>query len=138
MLSWTASATAQSGIQVDPDSPSGTEYQLPLDRARRDAQPPAAPSSRSGSADASAPAFGAGIRSSAPDTAGGGGGPAAAKDSPRAPTGSTASGAEAGRVAAVRIANESSDTSLLLVCLIAAGVLVAGGGIGFAVRRWRG
>ncbi|MEJ7787504.1 MAG: hypothetical protein WKF96_22090 [Solirubrobacteraceae bacterium] len=74
-------ATAQEPVQLDPDSPAGVEYQLPLDQARRDAAPDAGgggPRSDGGSG-GPAPLFGAGI---APDGSqdGGGGGDAAADD----------------------------------------------------------
>ena len=70
-----SAAAAQEPVQVDPDSPAGVEYKLPLDQARRDAAPDAGgggrgggprsgggggPRSGGGSGDP-APLFGAGI-----------------------------------------------------------------------------
>ncbi len=58
-------AVAQEGVQVDPDSPAGVEYKLPLEQARRDAAPGAGGSGvgpRSGGGSGGpAPLFGAGI-----------------------------------------------------------------------------
>lgn len=57
------------GLHVDPNSPSGHEYAIPLDRARHDAAPGAGPSSSGGQPPSRAPLFGVGVqpsRSAAP------------------------------------------------------------------------
>lgn len=58
-----ASAPAQNdpnGVQIDPNSPSGTEYDIPVERARREAQG----STKKGASrdNGSAPLFGSGIK----------------------------------------------------------------------------
>ncbi len=52
------SASAQDGVVVDPSSPSGKEYAIPLDAARRDAAPGG---QNSGGDSQSAPLFGEGV-----------------------------------------------------------------------------
>lgn len=51
-----AYAQSENGVTVDPRSPAGKEYALPIDRARRDAD------DSTDSGRASTPAFGAGVR----------------------------------------------------------------------------
>jgi len=53
-------AAAQSDPQVDPDSPAGTEYQLPTDRARAEASGGRSPRT-GGGAGGEAPLFGEGV-----------------------------------------------------------------------------
>ena len=59
-LALAAPAAAQDGVFVDPDSPSGKEYAIPLDSARRQTSPRKPSTSRS--AQEKAPLFGEGIR----------------------------------------------------------------------------
>jgi hypothetical protein len=62
-------ASAQEPVQVDPDSPAGVEYKLPLEQARRDGAPdpgdgggrPRSGGGSGGGAGSPAPLFGAGI-----------------------------------------------------------------------------
>jgi hypothetical protein len=72
-----AQSTTGGGVTVDPNSPSGTEYDIPVQKARRDAQgtkkakpkAPAAPRARtSTSGDNSAPLFGQGVQPDKPST----------------------------------------------------------------------
>ncbi len=58
------SASAQDGVVVDPSSPSGKEYAIPLDAARRDAAPGG---QNSGGDSQSAPLFGEGVGDSQAD-----------------------------------------------------------------------
>ena len=57
----------EDGVTVDPDSPTGKEYAIPLDSARRQAQ--AGTGSRESGADSEAPLFGQGVEA---ETASGG------------------------------------------------------------------
>lgn len=73
-------ATAQEPVQLDPDSPAGVEYQLPLDQARRDAAPDAGGGGGGGGSGPDggsgvipAPLFGAGITPEGPQDGDGGG-----------------------------------------------------------------
>ena len=141
-LSSAAATQAQEpGVVVDPDSPAGTEYALPLNDARDGG------SHGSGESHGSAPGadgshlFGAGIkpssRNSASDGSGGsgaerkdGGGPAAddATGSPRP--------AEPQRSSLAAVPAAGAGTSLMLVAS-AAIVLLAGTLLGLVVRRRR-
>jgi hypothetical protein len=65
-----AQSTTPGGVTVDPNSPSGTEYDIPVQKARRDAQgtkkakpkAPANQTSTSTTGDDSAPLFGEGVQ----------------------------------------------------------------------------
>jgi hypothetical protein len=71
-----AQTTPPGGVTIDPNSPSGTEYDIPVQKARRDAQgtkkhktkKPAAKQSSNASSgdDSSAPLFGAGVQPDPP------------------------------------------------------------------------
>jgi hypothetical protein len=72
-----AQSTTGGGVTVDPNSPSGTEYDIPVQKARRDAQgtkkakpkAPAAPrTTTSTSGDEAAPLFGQGVQPDKPST----------------------------------------------------------------------
>src|SRR3954466_257646 len=72
-----AQSTTPGGVTVDPNSPSGTEYDIPVQKARRDAQgtkkakqktPAPKQTSTSTSGDDSAPLFGQGVEPDKPDT----------------------------------------------------------------------
>jgi hypothetical protein len=77
LLVWAALAVPASaqepGVHVDPDSPTGQEYDIPLERARRKSSPSEDEGAR-GSRTPADTLFGAGIES--PDDDGGGGGDA--------------------------------------------------------------
>jgi hypothetical protein len=71
-LALPAAAQAQGrGVFVDPESPAGKEYAIPLEEARRHGAPDAEP--RPGSGDAGPPLFGYGIERAPSGSAAGGG-----------------------------------------------------------------
>ena len=72
-----AQSTTPGGVTVDPNSPSGTEYDIPVQKARRDAQgtrkakqkdSTTRPTQTSASGDDSAPLFGQGVQPDQPET----------------------------------------------------------------------
>ena len=63
------------GVEIDPDSPSGREYDIPLESARRDAQPGREHGAPVEQGERESPLFGAGITPKQPS----GGKPAAGK-----------------------------------------------------------
>jgi len=71
-----AQSTTPGGVTVDPNSPSGTEYDIPVQKARRDAQgtkkdkkeSATRPTRTSASGDDSAPLFGQGVQPDQPET----------------------------------------------------------------------
>jgi hypothetical protein len=112
-----AAQAADPGVHVDPKSPAGKEYALPLQQARRDAGAPTSSDSNDDSG-----LFGAGITPTS-----GGGGPrggahSKAHDVPSLPTAKPAASTEG-------TATRRDDPSAtgLLAALIA--VLIAGGGL---------
>lgn len=130
VLSVPASASAQ-GVQVDPNSPAGTEYDIPIDRARREAQG----GSSAGGAGGGSQLFGAGIESDAADQAGGG-----ASGGGSADTGSTGDALEDGQQ--VGFATSGGDTggdagSGSLIVVIAITLTLVGAALlgGWAIRR---
>lgn len=67
-VSGAAPALAQeSGVRIDPESPSAKEYAIPLEDARRRADPSRAPSAPVEQGMRSSPLFGAGITRASPD-----------------------------------------------------------------------
>lgn len=131
-------ATAQQeGVFVDPDSPAGKEYALPLDTARREAQG----GGGSPAAGADAPAlFGEGIspRSSA-QRDGAGPGKSGSTNGTSSGERDRSGAAEASQAVAKAVAQRSGGLSAgWLTILIAAGVLLAGITIGVSVRVLRG
>ena len=137
-------ATAQDdGVHVDPNSPAGKEYALPLDQARRDTSGTGGANSAGGTP-GGAPLFGAGI------SKGSGGSPAGEGDAPArgsateggSPPGDAkdpvVGGADATH-AARAVADEGGGLSAdALTLLIGVGVLLVGGLIGVSVRSVRG
>ena len=126
------------GVHVDPDSPAGKEYALPLDSARRDA---GGTPNGTGAAGASAPLFGAGVSKAAS----GGGGPSGAggeegDGSSSAQAGganSATSGADATQVARAVADRGGGLSAGLVTLLIAMGVLLVGILIGLTARVLR-
>jgi hypothetical protein len=59
-------AARGAGVQVDPSSPAGTEYQLPTDRAREQAGGSGGSTGASSGAAGEAPLFGAGVEDKTP------------------------------------------------------------------------
>jgi hypothetical protein len=128
-------ASAQEdGVFVDPDSPAGKEYAVPLEEARREASGASAGGS-SGDRGGGQPLFGVGIERAPRQTgageateSGGGGRNADDAQGPErvAPSGQSAAAVEAA-------ARDGSDG--LLTAGIATGVLVAGLLAGLVLRR---
>src|SRR4051794_31174635 len=125
-------AAAEPGVHVDPDSPSGKEYAIPLDSVRRDA-------GGRGSAEpggGGAPLFGAGI-SSAPRSTRGGSGATHRSGSGRKPAKQdrSGSGERKAAVAAASAGAGSDGSTALTSAAIGLAVLLAGGALGLVLRR---
>jgi len=137
-------AGAEDGVTVDPDSPSGKEYQLPLDEARNKgaggdrgaaAGGSGTPGAGSGGG-AGAPAFGQGITPR-------GGGEGAGSGSAGRPAASGGSGGAgqpgAGSLSGQPSSPQDSGSGSGYAIALTAGALVAvlaiGGAAGFALRR---
>jgi hypothetical protein len=140
-------ASAQDkGVHVDPNSPAGKEYALPLDSARREASGGASSGSSSGD---SAPLFGAGISRGGGSSGGGASSPGSGPGDGKAngtrdggSGGSGGNGSSLGGVDATQAARAVADTggglsAGALTLLIALGVLAVGGLIGLSVRALR-
>jgi hypothetical protein len=127
-------AWAQSGVQIDPSSPAGTEYELPVDGARKDASP-----NGPGGA-GTAPLFGAGVGTSQ------NGSRAGAKSSAGSGSrsGRSAAGGGLGATAPKVVAQASAAApgsgtgQLAAIGAGAAGVLLLGGLAGLFWRRRSG
>jgi hypothetical protein len=147
----TAAQAQGPGVFVDPDSPAGTEYAIPLEEARRQGAPDAEP--RGGGGQAGPPLFGQGIER-APSASAAGGGSAGAADgdgsssvggrggdrgSGKAPDGEVLGAQETARerhrssTAVEAAARGGSDA--LLTAGIAGAVLAVGLLVGFGLRR---
>jgi hypothetical protein len=140
-LIWLAPAAVaqEEGVFVDPDSPTGKEYAIPLDSARRQADPS---DGSAGAAPGSAPLFGAGIV-----RAGGGSGAGSETGGSAGGNGSeksAESAASAETAAVLRAATQTPGApsgglgTRAIVVLLAAGLLVTGGLAGVVVKRTRG
>jgi hypothetical protein len=145
MLAGGSSASAQDeGVHVDPNSPAGKEYALPLDSARRDSDGGTTPSG--GTSSHSAPLFGTGISDSGGSSGGegsgsnaGGGKAGASGTSDSAPGGASARGVDSTQAAARAVAPGGGGLSAgVLTLLIAFGVVAVGILIGLSVRALRG
>jgi hypothetical protein len=137
-LSPSTSSAQGEGVFVDPDSPAGVQYDIPLERARRDAAPTA--SDAQPSTQASAPLFGEGItraaRGSSTDSGSEGGRSDRGQDeSPRGAGGSDAQPAPAAPTASEGIDKLATDAPGVLVIAAAALVLALGIGGGIVLRR---
>jgi hypothetical protein len=146
-----AAQAQQPGVFVDPDSPAGTEYRIPLEDARRHGAPDAGP--RRGGGQADPPLFGAGItraqggsasRGGSAGSAGGGEGSGGggrdgersarkAADGEALETLETARERRRGSMAIEAAARGGSDA--LLTAGIAGTVLAVGLLVGFGLRR---
>ena len=129
------------GVSVDPDSPAGVEYAVPLDQARRDAT--GTPGGGSAGTDHGQPLFGVGIERASAGSGGGGGAKGSGGSGPSAGTGGGSSGAgtQAGAgeaagngasAAAIEVAASGGSSTGLLSAGIAVAVLLLGllGGLG--------
>jgi hypothetical protein len=127
------------GVHVDPNSPAGKEYALPLEEARRNAAPSGQGSA--GATDSGNPLFGAGITRDGSDRgedlAAGAGGGGNGESGDGAAGGSVPGGREAARAAIPAVQQGGDVSSGLLTGLIALGVLICGGAIGLVVRSVR-
>lgn len=140
----TGGAQAQEGVFVDPDSPSGKEYAVPLEAARRQADPKASKAQRvaPGRRD-QAPLFGEGIDAGDPAAGAGrasGGTKASRRKRPRETRASPARKAAPATVRAAVSRPGAPDGGLGTTLMIAGGaavVLLAGGLGGLALRRSR-
>jgi hypothetical protein len=134
-----AAAGQEPGVVVDPGSPAGKEYAIPVDRARRDAGVDRAPhASTGGSAEAKPELFGAGITPRKPaakkpakarSKRGGGDGSGAA------PGGGGDSGGSGGGGPAVSVQSRPSANALPWLAGPAAAVLLIGAAAGLLMRR---
>jgi len=138
-------SSAQEPVQVDPDSPAGVEYQLPLEQARRDGGGPRS----GGGSGGPVPLFGAGITRGGSQSSEGGGAEAADRgggDESEDSGDLGAAGADGGDAAGPGAAesrqsfgatspeNGGGSTGLILGG-IALAVVVVGGALGLALRR---
>ena len=130
-LCFAAPAVAQELPKVDPDSPAGVEYQLPLDRAREEAagEGKGAPGGAEG-----APLFGSGIKKVKSPRAGGD------PDGSDSAAGKRSSGERSdGEVRTAKTVPATAEGgSSASVPLIAAAVLILGGALGLGLRRGLG
>lgn len=126
-----AAATGQEQPKLDPNSPAGVEYQLPLDRAREEA---AGETSREPGGSQRAPAFGAGVTERGSSTKDGGSGGGSGEGSGEADAGE----ASAANTRAKTASATQEGGSGASVPLITAAVLLAGGALGLGLRRGLG
>ena len=138
-----AAAAAEPGVHIDPSSPAGKEYALPVDQARRDAGG-SATQGGSGSHGGQGDLFGAGIGPSG----GGGGGTGAGHTGGHATGGSHGSAKAAtrhasggspgsGPTAGNRVSSPNSGSSDGALIGIVGGVLLLGAACGLGARRLR-
>lgn len=140
VVSAPAASAQEDKVFVDPDSPSGKEYELPIDRARQQGAPQtqAAESARGSQA---APLFGAGVKADSAATTARGSGEeprgAGSADSTDPANGSRSDRAEAPAVAArkAQAAVPEGGVGVAAIIGIAAGVLLLGGLLGLLLRR---
>lgn len=140
-------AAAQQSIFVDPDSPTGAEYDIPLERARRDASPDPQSANQSYRS-SSAPLFGSGIetgsdgggkaRTSSPSSSGARGSRSTGKKAQRSRRSGRRGIPEAVQ-AAIRQpgAPDGGIGTTLLFGGAGLLVLLLGGAVGIALRRAR-
>lgn len=129
-------AGAQSdGVHVDPESPAGKEYALPLESARRDAAggaPSSGGATSSGGSDP-APLFGEGISRDRSRGSGNGSDNRSRGGDDKSPR----NGLVDSSVATAVAENGSGLSAGLLTVLIALGVLLVGGVVGLSFRALR-
>lgn len=122
------------GVVVDPETPAGKEYALPLEAARRDAS--GAVGGNTGSQ--SAPLFGAGISRRAESRTGGGSDRGSRSREDRGRKDAPSSDARGSSPAAAAVPEDGTGLSAgLLTALIALGVFMLGGIVGLSVRTLR-
>jgi hypothetical protein len=134
-----AAVAAEPGVHIDPGSPAGKEYALPVDQARRDAGG-SATRGGSGSNGGQGGLFGAGI---GPPGGGGGGtagghGASGSHGSANAATQRASGGSSgSGTAAGIRVSSTSAESSDGALIGIVAGVLLLGAVCGLGARRLR-
>lgn len=129
--------------QIDPDSPAGTEYQLPLDRAREEAGAGRGGATGGGTGGPSGgsarevPLFGEGVEpsSSSPQPSQPRGGSASASDPATTATAELADAAPPETVRAQAPSPDGGGSELVAVGAGAGGVLLLGGLAGLLLRR---
>ncbi len=139
-----AVAKGQADAQVDPDSPAGVEYQLPLEQARKDARGGGLGSQGgAGGSEGVASLFGVGIvpakatnargRGSGPQS----GGPQGEGGGPQSEDRGPDAGSEAATIkrSALGSPDEDAGSATLRIAGIALAVLLVGGLLGLALRR---
>ena len=131
------------GVHPEPDSPAGTEYQVPLEQAREDARPPGRQRSSSGR-DAVEGLFGAGVETRGRGGVSSGTSSDSARDrSPRGGSKDPGSSTERRREERGRLADTSvtkaltstASTQGLTATVIALALVVLAAGAGFLTRR---
>lgn len=150
------------GVHVDPSSPGGKEYAIPLDQARQDASggaPSSDGNSGGGGSSSGSHLFGVGVGSPGGGSgsgtgSGGSGSSGSGSGGSRSGSGSGSGGsgaagagksgsgvaATAGRLSALNVAAanpEAGPQAPLMVLGASAGVVLAGVGLGLALRRRR-
>lgn len=141
---WVPAAVADSGVHIDPNSPAGKEYAIPFQSARQAGGGGGSPVATADAVAQAAP-FGAGIRRASRATAGGSGRARRASGRGQAAIGTTIGGGSEAYVPLIRSrasvpaprfdAPRSSDWGGAV--LPAGLVLIAGGGVGVALRARR-
>jgi hypothetical protein len=138
-------AHAQDGVFIDPGSPSGKEYEIPFESARRGAVPETDPSAPITQGERSAVPFGEGISG---DTSSGGveGARSTSRSEEAATSRDGRGGSRSGDESAIRIVEAASNNpgappastgSTLLYLGVGAVALALGAGIGVFLRRRR-
>ena len=133
------------GVHVDPDTPAGKEYAIPIDQARREAQGTSQPNTGHGS-NGSAPLFGAGI---SPRSGGGAGSSDRGRGSHGSSKGGTVGARKSGGNpsqgergasrprAAIVASTDTGGAAAFQTATLVAAVLLAGGLLGSVLHRVR-
>jgi hypothetical protein len=132
LLAAPSGAAAQGGVHVDPNTPAGKEYAIPLDSARREAAgkdngTAVAPRNTAPSTGNETPLFGAGITPNRPR-----------RSAPRAGAGASARAKRRHSTAAgarVSAAGSGGSNGTAATVGVALAVLALGGAFGYAFRR---
>jgi hypothetical protein len=134
-----AAIAAEPGVHIDPGSPAGTEYALPLDQARHDATPPSGGHAGGGSGGGGGSSsgsggstlFGAGVVSRASSgSPRAGGGTRSSATAAKRPTARQQAGPSLPAAASTGSGADTSQGVLLAIAVLAAGCLS-----GLAARR---
>jgi len=140
-LSAPAAVAADDEIFVDPGSPSGKEYALPIDRARKEAARDTK-GAKDAKGQSATPLFGEGVdAASTPGASGrraGGGGKAAADDASTGAAGTTGAGSRETAPKTLKAQAAAPDGGIGVAAIIggvSVGVLLLGAAIGVLLRR---